>query len=372
MGYICPKLVLLLALSYTYTALNMSAGASHAQTKVSRASQKGNHLVTAFWNLENFMDTIDNPGNDNEFTPRGAKKWDTEKFNQKLNHIRSVISAIKPDIMGFAEIEHPELTALLIHGNDAHFRNYRYVHYESPDKRGIDVSLIYNPDKVKEIRSESIRVLLTDSNATRDILYVSLAMVNKTDTLHVFVNHWPSRRGGKTASDPKRMKAAKALANYIRKSHLGGKKTLFMGDFNDEPTDQSLLSGLHIMPPENNKKIPVSDTLYYCLNYNIAGNRGKLNTDSFGTMSYEGKWQMFDLMIINMPKLWPPGHLPGMQSKPGGELVYKEHSFQIFAPFWICDKREKYSGQPYRTYSGNTWIGGYSDHFPVTAIFHYE
>ncbi|MBS3913893.1 MAG: endonuclease/exonuclease/phosphatase family protein [Bacteroidetes bacterium] len=323
-----------------------------------------NQMVTGFWNLENFMDTIDDPGLDSEFTPGGFRKWNTEKFTQKVRHLQQVISAMHPDIMGFAEVEHKNLIALLLQAEGLKMTSFGIVHFESPDERGIDVALIYNKEKLKELYSEKINVRVSDSDATRNILYVKLAIINHPDTLHVFVNHWPSRRGGQERSAQKRMKAANTLMGFVRKNKLFGKKTIFLGDFNDDPADLSISKGLKVIPQTKNTKAILTDSVYISLN--------QFHSDTIGTLSFGGKWNMFDQIIINMESLYPPGHTPGMYAKPGGEFIYKNNSFKIFGPEWMCDTNPKYKGQPLRTFAGKKWLNGYSDHFPVMATFQYE
>ena len=176
-------------------------------------------FVAMFYNVENLYDTVNDPKiNDDEFTPSGKVPWTKERLETKIKHTGQVITDITspamPDLIGFAEIENQQVLEMLTSSAGLSKTKYGIVHYDSPDERGIDVAMLYNPATFKVISSEPLHVTLPDNDLTRDILYVK-GKLNSGEILHVFINHWPSRREGSEISASKRMAAANVLRAKI-------------------------------------------------------------------------------------------------------------------------------------------------------------
>ncbi len=305
-----------------------------------------------FYNTENFFDTYDDSlYADEDFLPGGAMHWTYQRYKAKLDKISKAIIAAgqwtPPDIIGLCEIENNHVLHDLTHNTPLIKYNYRIVHKNSPDVRGIDVALLYNPATIRLIKNNyiAIRFFGKEYKATRDILYC-MCIVQETDTLHVFVNHWPSRSGGQYETEPLRLYAAKVLRLAVDSlySQLNNPKIVIMGDFNDEPDDKSLKTAL-------NANIPVEYPLNQTL-YNLAC-RYK-NTDA-GTHKYQGQWHILDQIIVS-------GEL--LNARKG--LKTNVNCFSIFNDSFLLEPDENYQGtQPFRTYKGPIYHGGYSDHLPV-------
>ncbi len=292
-----------------------------------------------YYNVENLFDTVDDlQKNDNEFLPTGAKKWNYYRYNQKLLNIAKVIIALGeenlPVVVGLGEIENKKVLTDLIENTPLIRTDYDFIHYESPNERGIDVALLYRKDIFKILSHKNYPIYF-DQNPnikTRDILYVRGEI--DEDTVSIFVNHWPSRRGGVVASESKRLTAANKLKLLIDDYHQRYPNDLqiVMGDFNDDPINRSVS-----MLSQQNKKVAVLNP------FQDIYKSGK------GTLKYKGRWNLFDQIIIT------------------GNTTYLSYKYaDIFDPDWLYKhKNNSLSGMPYRTYQGPIYIGGFSDHFPV-------
>ena len=236
------------SLIFSFVILSVSAG----------YSQKGNFKpsLIGFYNLENYYDTVNNPiVDDEEFLPNSERHYNTHVFVDKIGRLSEVISQMGTDInpdglalLGVAEIENDTVLSALVHHKDLKNRNLKFVHYDSPDKRGIDVGLIYNPKYFSPLYSKNLFVVLPggskESFLTRDVLYVKGIMDG--DTIHVFVNHWPSRSGGEERSIPARAAAA-GVAKRVVDSIMAinpSSKVVIMGDLNDDPISPSVTKTL--------------------------------------------------------------------------------------------------------------------------------
>ena len=323
-------------------------------------SQTQDTIVVAFWNQENLFDTIDDPQKkDEEFLPSGKKKWTNERLERKLfNHSR-VIRAMNynsgPDILGFCEVEHKSLIDSLIN-NYLPDLNFSVAYKESPDNRGIDNGLIYRKNKFSLLSITADTVKLLDGYPTRLILNVNLLTINGQDTLHIFVNHWPSRRGGAKKSEINRITAAKTLrskVNALFEKNIKS-KIIIIGDFNDEPVDDSILKYLKAFPVTYNEGANEDFEV-------SGGNLFNTAYDKFaegeGSYKYGDNWNMLDQIIISQELLT------------GDQINYIKNSFIVFKPEFIITKSGKYAGTPFPTYGGNRYLGGYSDHFPVFVKF---
>ncbi len=313
-------------------------------------------FTVVFYNTENLFDTIDAPlTNDEEFTPGSEKQWNTERYEKKLADISKVLSDAGegdlPDIIGLAEVENGDVLSDLVKTPLLAPAGYQIVHEESPDERGIDVALLYRPDRFHYIRHEKIPVEFPfDSTlTTRDILYVK-GKAPDGGELNIFVNHWSSRYGGMETSEPKRLYCAVALRRRIDLllTHDSNARILVMGDFNDEPTNRSVMDVLHAT--DKRKNIYPGDL------YDLFFDRHNLG--NFGSYYYKGQWNMLDQFMVSYNLIGQNGRLSCDYSS--GE-VFRE-------PFMIYKNKEG-DETPNRTYGGPKYYGGVSDHFPIRVVF---
>ncbi|MBU3026596.1 endonuclease [Zobellia galactanivorans] len=315
--------------------------------------KKGSHLNTiSFYNLENLFDTIDDPKTlDDDFTPKGRKKWSLRRYKKKLYKLAKTIAEIgntetqsPPVLVGVAEIENEQVMQDLLASEPLANISYDYVHYDSPDERGIDCGLIYHKDHFEVLYSEPIAVLIYEEDerrdTTRDILYVKGKLNN--EQVHIFVNHWPSRRSGNTTTEHKRMIAAETMIRFMARieEEEAEPNYIIMGDFNDGPQSDSI------------KKLIDTKTLYNPME--------KLLTPDRGSANYKRSWMLFDQIMVSHSFL---------------NFEKGTHSFahaNIFDEHFLTEFKGKYMGSPYRTYVGNRYLGGYSDHFPVYIQLKYN
>lgn len=326
-----------------FFSINLSLKAQDKQYKVG---------CVAFYNLENLFDTIDSENtNDYEFTPEGPNAWKSNRYIEKLNNMAGIISQIGdeyikggPAVLGVSEIENREVLEDLIKTDALKNSNYDIVHYNSPDKRGVDVALLYRKQSFKVTNSKSIKLTIPDMPDfyTRDILLVSGEFDG--EIMHFMVNHWPSRRGGEKRSAPLR-NAAGALARKIIDSLMTENpqaKIVLMGDLNDNPTDPSVTKHLKA---EGDKETLSKNAMFNTM----AGyyKRG------IGTTAYQDVWSLFDQLIISQAFL---------NEKQNGYRFLKSI---IFKRDEMIQKEGNFKGYPLRTFVGGEYIGGFSDHFPV-------
>jgi predicted extracellular nuclease len=299
----------------------------------------------AFYNIENLFDVYnDGQTNDNDFLPTSAKKWTIKRYNQKIYKLGSVISKIgfeatnrPPAIIGLAEVENSSVLNDLINSQDLLEYNYGFVHHDSNDERGIDVALLYNKDEFKVESSETFTLdLMTpegEKDFTRDILWVSGILDG--EHIHVIVNHWPSRREGNEGTSYKRVTAAKKVLGIISKikEQSQDPKIIIIGDFNDNPNNESVQFLV-----DNTDFINTTETLW---------------TRERGSLNHDFRWNLFDQIIIS--KNW----LVSEQN------TYVFEKANIFDEKFVTLFHGKYKGQPFRTYVGKKYMGGFSDHFSV-------
>ncbi|HNW90815.1 MAG TPA: endonuclease [Bacteroidales bacterium] len=318
----------------------------------SQCSDQGNSLKIVFYNCENFFDTDDDPRkNDNEFLPENKKNWTLEKYNTKVSNISRVIYATDsinlPDIVGLCEIENQNILEDLAGNPYLKKAGFQTIHFESSDDRGIDVALLYDPVKIKILYSRPVPV--DDSGKKlREILYVKAIALN-SDTINVFVNHWKSRSGGTSETQPKRVLYALALKKVTdsllaKNQHAN---IIIMGDFNDEPGDVSVSASLGALPPVEK---PLSAALY-----NLFYDFYKARQGSY-YYTGEKKWNMMDQIILS-------GNFFSSQKS---KLHYVQGSAEIFRRNWMLYKSPSGELLPSKTYSGTKYHGGFSDHLPVT------
>lgn len=304
----------------------------------------------AFYNCENLFDVYDDKRiNDNDFTPHSVKKWTYQRYENKLRKLSFAISNIgreetgkPPSIVGLAEVENAKVVKDLIKQDNLSDCHYNYIHYNSLDRRGIDVALIYDRTVFKVTHSETFSVDLVNPldnslELTRDILLVSGFLDG--EKIHVIVNHWSSRREGEKETEYRRLTSANKLKTIIEtlKNEDANAKIVIIGDFNDEPFSSSMRT--------------LEDT------HQLHNTMKTVRSFSRGTTIHNRKWNLFDqiLVSINFFK--------------GSENQLEFFKADIFDADFLKIFRGRYKGTPYRTYVGKKYAGGYSDHFPVYAIF---
>lgn len=355
--------------------------------------------VIGFYNLENLFDTVDDPDKwDEQFLPDGDYNYTEEIYAEKLDHLSDVIALLGKDmspdgvsVLGVSEVENRRVLEDLVKEPELKDRNYQIVHHESPDERGVDVALLYNPTYFKVIHSKALFVDLEgddgkdeqqeheeeehddeeddaeeededeneeeeeeeeeddededeedDTNYTRDVLWVYGEFDG--EPTHIFVNHWPSRRGGEVASSPLREKAAAVAAGVIDSLMKADPDTrvIVMGDLNDDPVNKSVSKVLGAKPSEKKTKEGELYNPWY-----------KLYKKGIGTLAWRDAWNLFDQIIISEAYL---------DKDQEGYFFYQP---VVFNKKFLTQQTGRYKGYPFRAYVGGQYQGGYSDHFPV-------
>jgi endonuclease/exonuclease/phosphatase family metal-dependent hydrolase len=316
-------------------------------------SQTRGDVRVMFYNAENLFDIQDDPNtSDSDFTPSGIYHWTKEKYDKKLLNIYKVIAGVgswqPPEIIGIAEVENRQVLQDLITETPLSKFNYSISHFDSPDTRGIDVALLFCSEKLTLLQQEPIFINFTDEprRKTRNILLVKL-LYKTADTLYVFVNHWPSRRGGEIETEALRIQVANILRqriDQILKSNSQA-KIVAIGDFNDEPSNESIENYLKAKPVTG----AIAPSQLYNLSYSI------LQTSHIGTHNFRGQWAVLDQIIVS-------GNV--LLAKRG--LFTKSTDVHIFSPEFILQPDKVNMGvKPLPTYAGRKYLGGYSDHLPV-------
>lgn len=291
-------------------------------------------LVISFYNVENLFDTLDTPNkNDREYLPTAKKHWNTKKYHQKLSNISRTLLAVNhwqgADIIGLCEVENKSVLEDLISKTNLKKYDYQIIHYEAPDKRGIDVAMLYKSNHFSPILAEGIEVDLPNKVPTRLILYVQ-GKITKGDTLHFFFNHWSSKRGGAIVSQPNRMAFSNKLkerVNFIYQKNVNA-KIIIAGDFNDEIYNKSL------------QNLIKENKLYSTLSFKEK------------TLKYQNQWNQFDVFFVS--------------------TIFKRLNIKsnVFKTKWLEQKDQQFLGnKPFRTFQGEKYLGGYSDHFPIKMVF---
>ena len=321
------------------------------------AQEKRNFKIhtIAFYNVENLFDTINDVNKNDEASPIMEIKFNrSEIYNKKVNNMARVIADIgtdlvkkSPSIVGLCEVENRNVIEDLLKDKSLKDKNYEIIHYDSPDERGIDVAMIYNEDVFKITSTKSHELIIYDNksskrNYTRDQLVVSGLL--EGELIHLIVNHWPSRSGGEERSRAGRMAAAELNKKII--DSLQGKykdaKIITMGDFNDDPHDDSMKKILnakkHIKDVKENGIYNPMETI--------------LSDQGIGTNAYRDVWQLFDQILVSKPFL---------------DKNYDSYQFYkagVFNKSYLINKSGRYKGYPFRSFSWGSFTGGYSDHLP--------
>ena len=305
----------------------------------------------AFYNVENLFDYFDDSvKNDDAWTPRGKNRWTKARYEQKQNNLFKAIAALGHEqplaILGLCEIENSKVLRDLTRGTPLRRHNYRYIHYESADARGIDVALIYRPDLFEVITHHPIFMIIPPDtiSRTRDFLYVKGVLFQR-DTVHIIVCHFPSKFGGLMQSQGRRMFAGRLLREKVD-SILAENPTaniITMGDFNDEPSDESIASAFRARC--DTADFQPNDMLNLMCRF-----EGR-----YGSHKFRETWSIIDHIMVSK-SLVENVHCLSV-------LDQKAH---IFAPdFLLEDDRVNMGKRPFRTYIGARYNGGFSDHLPV-------
>ena len=310
-----------------------------ALVSVNLSAQNTSEIFTMFYNVENFFDTIDDPKtDDNEFLPGSKKKWNTEKYNHKINQLTRVFSSINnnelPNIVGLCEIENKIVIDDLLSSPFFENHNYSIVHKNSPDNRGIDCALLYD-NNFKLLDKDFIKIRIPDAKRpTRDIVYTKFSFEN--EIIHVYVNHWPSRYGGEKKTQYKRDFTASVLRRHIEKTVKEDDFLIVMGDLNDYPSNNSV------------QNILAQKTLTNLCTLKEWQDKG--------SYSWDNQWGFLDQIIVS-------NNFLSKQSK------LKAIDFDVLSEKWLLYEKKNGVSVPNRTYGRNTWYKGFSDHLPVYFVF---
>ena len=326
--------------------------------------------VLGFYNVENLFDTYHDDGkNDYEFLPDGKNKWTEPKYEKKLHNIATVIRAMADEnkayhaVLGLSEVENRHVLEDLVNQPEIEAANYQIVHYDGPDRRGVDVALLYRPEYFKVEESNSIpfdfnstTITFTmdkegqDYFRTRDILMVRGLLDG--EMFAFFVAHLPSRIGGK--GQDLRSRGAEIIYEHSLElmKQYPGIKIMVMGDMNDNPTDESMVKYMH--GKETIAEVGEYDFFSPFLSMLKAG---------YGSLAYRGTWNIYDIILVN----------EAMANAPKGTLkiqpiVKKKYYGRVFSQPFMTQQEGQYKGTPFRTFSNGTFIGGYSDHYPTYII----
>jgi hypothetical protein len=320
-------------------------------------AQKSNRAIqvagVAFYNLENLFDTIpNNPlGRDEEYTPNGQRQWDSRKYNNKIQNLARAISSFTsqstpygPAVIGVSEIENRSVLEDLVNDPQLKAWNLQVVHHDSPDLRGVDVGLLYNPRYFK-VENVTNHTLTEISFKTRDQMCVVGSLLGQR--MAFIVNHWPSRLGGEEKSSPNREAAAR-LCVHIADSlwnvdpNIG---VIIMGDLNDDPQNKSC-----------EKVLGAKKDAKGVENHGFYNPFWKKLDDGIGTLAYKSSWNLFDQIIMS-------GNIAN-----GEETQWHFWRAEVLNKDFLKDTEGSRQGYPLRTFSAGSYLNGYSDHFP-TEIF---
>lgn len=299
-------------------------------------AQESGQMLVMFWNLENFFDWTDQGTgeSDAEFSSAGKRHWTRKRFYSKCDAIAKTIFHIGdlygklPDVMGFAEIENRGVLEKLCSSTLLRKCGYRIVHFDSSDRRGIDVAFLYRTTS-SSLLSTYLKTPKTDGNKlqTRDMLHISLKDLQTDEIYDYIVCHHPSKFGGEESSRPKRLAAMTALKEMC--DSLSNRNLIVMGDFNDVP----------------------SAVQFDMLDDSLVNKSDSLHAAGRGTIRYEGKWELIDMFLVS-------SNIEGHSVMDIPEL-----------PFLMTRESRHAGEKPLRTYSGPRYLGGVSDHLPVVLYF---
>ena len=326
--------------------------------------------VIGFYNLENLFDTVHDEGkNDYEYLPDGGNQWTEVKYAKKLKNMARVIRAMRDEnkvwhaVLGISEIENRHVIEDLIAEPAIKDANFQIVHYDGPDRRGVDVALLYRPEVFQVLESKSIPFDFNSTQIefsmtkeeqarfrTRDILRVRGVLGD--EMFAFFVAHLPSRIGGK-GNDLRSRGGEIMYAESVRlEQEFPGIKIVAMGDMNDNPTDDSMAVYMH----GKEKLDDVGPEDFFSPFVSML-------KDGYGSLAYRGEWNIYDILVCNYNLAKAPQG--GLRIKP---IVKKKYYGRVFHQPFMTQQDGPYAGQPFRTFSGGAFIGGYSDHYPTYIL----
>lgn len=334
-------------------------------------AQKQQKYVIGFYNLENLFDIYHEEGkNDYEFLPDGKNQWTQAKYDKKQANMAHVIRAMKEDnkvyhtILGVSEIENRLVLEDLVSQPEIADANYQIVHYDGPDKRGVDVALLYRPSQFTLLASESIPFTFLPSAIdfsewteeemnnfkTRDVLMVRGLIEDQMFAF--FVTHLPSRIGGK--GQDLRPRGAEIIYNRAieLEKEFPGIKIVVMGDMNDNPTDPSMTTYMH--GKEKIDEVAEGDFFSPFI---------KMLADGYGSLAYQGTWNIYDIILVNKHLATPSDGSFSIQ-----KINRKGYYARIFHKPFMTNQSGQYKDTPFRTFSNGSFIGGYSDHYPTYIV----
>ena len=313
-----------------------------------------------FYNMENFFDTINDPEtNDEEFLPDGAKRWNSVKYNKKLHNMERVLFDIAamdrnyPIVIGVSEIENRSVLEDIVSTPKLRPANYSICHYDSPDLRGVDVAFLYRPDVFKLEGSENVPIRIESLSDFRTRGIVTMWGTIDGEPFLFMVSHWPSRLGGQQASAFKRNAVARqmrAIADSVLKVNPAT-KIVAMGDFNDDPTDESV--EVYLGAKTSLKKLQPGDFYTPFADMLKAG---------LGTLAYRDTWNLFDNIVLTENLACGTTGKLRIVKDPNKKTKYYGN---IFKPSYLIQKEGQFKGYPLRSFVGNNFQGGFSDHLPV-------
>lgn len=325
------------------------------QTKAQQEYKIG---LVGFYNLENLFDTLDQEDvKDEEFLPNGDYVWNTDKYYDKLSNLDRVLTEIGTDyspdglaVIGVSEVENRSVLEDLIRQKGIKNRNYQIVHDESPDKRGIDVALLYQEKYFQYEGHKLVPVPLVEkeisSRPTRSVLHVWGKF--DSEDFHFLVNHWPSRSGGEAASAPKRKLAATTARSIVDSIFREDEKAkiILMGDLNDDPISPSVKK---VIGTKSKKRKLKKEEFYNPFE--------KYYKKGIGSNAWRDSWNLFDQMLLSHGLI---------EDRQDG---YRHYKSVVFNPPYLISKTGNFKGYPFRTFAGSRYQGGFSDHLPVFCVF---
>lgn len=316
-----------------------------------------NAFVVVSYNVENLFDTVNSPlFEDDEFTPSGSKRWTADRYEKKLDDLARVILSVPgkelPGLVGLAEVENRKVLEDLVERQELRPGQYRIVHEEGVDPRGIECALLYRPSLFRYLSHEYIPIRDT---VDPEYLYRGILHVTGTgpdgSNLQIYVNHWKSRSGGALETERQRFLYAITLKEHLElmQSREPGSKVIIMGDFNDEPTNRSVIDGLSALNKRRNMQPGELYNLFYDL-HNLKGE---------GTYNFRGTWNMLDQVMVSYNLL---NQAEGLSTGYDRGHILKEE--------WMLFDSERYGQKlPSSTYGGPEYYGGPSDHLPIYVDF---
>ena len=327
--------------------------------------------VIGFYNLENLFDIYDDPAkNDEQYLPDGQNNWTAEKYAKKVKNMAQVIRAMKDDngcyhtILGVSEIENRLVLEDLVYDPQIADAGFEIVHYDGPDRRGVDVALLYKPDQFTYMDSESIpftfegsEIDFSDTNTdyfrTRDILMVHGLIAGEDFAFYVM--HLPSRIGGKGGNLRSRGAEIAYAHARVMEQKYPGIKIVMMGDMNDDPFDESMVTYFH--GKETVEEMQPEDYYNPYLSMIKAG---------YGSLCYQGTWCIYDQELVNYNLAVAPQG--GLKIQPVTKNRGSWYDGVVYKRPYLTTQKGQYKGYPFRTFSNGAFVGGYSDHYPTFIV----